>query len=66
MMNLSASSMLDYILENWQFHIKQDLAHTPSIGSNSDKSEVSAQIQMESTKSILKIVKDITSKGCKK
>jgi|TARA_B100001093_G_scaffold25960_1_gene22832 ribonucleoside-diphosphate reductase alpha chain len=55
---LSASSILDYIFRELaiSYQNREDLAHTPSIGSN-DNSNLDDQNQL------LKIVKDITSKG---
>ena len=63
---LSASSMLDYIFRELAISYlnREDLAHTPSIGSNSDKSEgVSSDTDGDEQNQFLKIVKDITSKG---
>ena len=60
--NLSASSILDYIFRELaiSYQNREDLAHTPSIGgtelSNDDDSS-------EGQNQLLKIVKDITSKG---
>ena len=60
---LSASSILDYIFRELaiSYQNREDLAHTPSIGesetSNSDQQNTDGQNQL------LKIVKDITSKG---
>ena len=60
---LSASSILDYIFRELaiSYQNREDLAHTPSIGesevSNSDQQNIDGQNQL------LKIVKDITSKG---
>ena len=60
---LSASSILDYIFRELaiSYQNREDLAHTPSIGnpdnSNSDDHNSEGQNQL------LKIVKDITSKG---
>ncbi len=61
---LSATSMLDYIFRELaiSYQNREDLAHTPSIGSsekNSSMDEDSADDQNQ----FLKIVKDITSKG---
>ena len=55
---LSASSILDYIFRELaiSYQNREDLAHTPSIGAN-DNSNLDDQNQL------LKIVKDITSKG---
>jgi hypothetical protein len=57
---LSATSILDYIFRELAISYlnREDLAHTPSIGS-SDKSEEITEDQDK----FLKIVKDITSKG---
>ena len=57
---LSATSILDYIFRELAISYlnREDLAHTPSIGS-SDKSEETTEDQDK----FLKIVKDITSKG---
>ena len=63
---LSASSMLDYIFRELAISYlnREDLAHTPSIGSNSDKSEgVNSDTDGDEQNQFLKIVKDITSKG---
>ena len=60
---LSASSILDYIFRELaiSYQNREDLAHTPSIGgldsANSDEQNSEHQNQL------LKIVKDITSKG---
>ena len=61
---LSASSILDYIFRELaiSYQNREDLAHTPSIGganenSNLDEPDADGQNQL------LKIVKDITSKG---
>ena len=60
---LSASSILDYIFRELaiSYQNREDLAHTPSIGEsetlNSDQQNTDGQNQL------LKIVKDITSKG---
>ncbi len=60
---LSASSILDYIFRELaiSYQNREDLAHTPSIGSNESSSldEQSSDDQNQ----LLKIVKDITSKG---
>ena len=63
---LSATSILDYIFRELAISYlnREDLAHTPSIGSNSDKSEgVSSDTDGDEQNQFLKIVKDITSKG---
>ena len=63
---LSASSMLDYIFRELAISYlnREDLAHTPSIGSNLNKSEDgSSDTEGDEQNQFLKIVKDITSKG---
>ena len=60
---LSASSILDYIFRELaiSYQNREDLAHTPSIGGNDINS--SEELQSEDQNQLLKIVKDITSKG---
>jgi ribonucleoside-diphosphate reductase alpha chain len=60
---LSASSMLDYIFRELaiSYQNREDLAHTPSIGGNDTTS--SDEQGSEDQNQLLKIVKDITSKG---
>ena len=60
---LSASSMLDYIFRELaiSYQNREDLAHTPSIGDSDDK-KIEEQ-SSEDQNQLLKIVKDITSKG---
>ena len=60
---LSASSILDYIFRELaiSYQNREDLAHTPSIGS-SDNINLDEN-NSESQNQLLKIVKDITSKG---
>ena len=60
---LSASSILDYIFRELaiSYQNREDLAHTPSIGGN-DNNSVDEQ-GSEDQNQLLKIVKDITSKG---
>ena len=60
---LSASSILDYIFRELaiSYQNREDLAHTPSIGGNDSASNDEAQ--SEDQNQLLKIVKDITSKG---
>ena len=60
---LSASSILDYIFRELaiSYQNREDLAHTPSIGGNDANS--SDEPQSEDQNQLLKIVKDITSKG---
>ena len=60
---LSATSILDYIFRELaiSYQNREDLAHTPSIGEN-DASRSDDQ-NSEDQNQLLKIVKDITSKG---
>ncbi len=60
---LSASSILDYIFRELaiSYQNREDLAHTPSIG-GSENSNFDDQ-NTEDQSQLLKIVKDITSKG---
>ncbi len=60
---LSATSILDYIFRELaiSYQNREDLAHTPSIGEN-DASNLDDQ-NSEDQNQLLKIVKDITSKG---
>ena len=60
---LSASSILDYIFRELaiSYQNREDLAHTPSIG-NSEISNIDEQ-NSDDQNQLLKIVKDITSKG---
>ena len=60
---LTASSILDYIFRELaiSYQNREDLAHTPSIGS-SDTSHLDEQ-NSEDQNQLLRIVKDITSKG---
>ena len=62
---LSASSILDYIFRELAISYlnREDLAHTPSIGSNVEKTSESELEVGEEQNQFLKIVKDITSKG---
>ena len=61
---LSATSILDYIFRELAISYlnREDLAHTPSIG-NTEKTIESSDEDTEDQQQILKIVKDITSKG---
>ena len=61
---LSASSILDYIFRELaiSYQNREDLAHTPSIA-GSDKLSNFEEDNTEDQNQILKIVKDITSKG---
>tara|TARA_Y100001970_G_scaffold188568_1_gene229296 strand:- start:1090 stop:1911 length:822 start_codon:yes stop_codon:yes gene_type:complete len=60
---LSASSILDYIFRELaiSYQNREDLAHTPSIG-GSETTNIDEQ-NSEDQNQLLKIVKDITSKG---
>jgi len=60
---LTATSILDYIFRELaiSYQNREDLAHTPSIGGN-DANSVDEQ-GSEDQNQLLKIVKDITSKG---
>ncbi len=60
---LSASSILDYIFRELaiSYQNREDLAHTPSIGG--DDTSISDDKNSEDQNQLLKIVKDITSKG---
>jgi ribonucleoside-diphosphate reductase alpha chain len=60
---LSASSILDYIFRELaiSYQNREDLAHTPSIGGGD--SATNEENQSEDQNQLLKIVKDITSKG---
>ena len=63
---LSATSILDYIFRELAISYlnREDLAHTPSIGGADKNSEIaSGEVENEDQNQILKIVKDITSKG---
>jgi ribonucleoside-diphosphate reductase alpha chain len=60
---LSASSILDYIFRELaiSYQNREDLAHTPSIGGS--ELATNEENQSEDQNQLLKIVKDITSKG---
>ena len=60
---LSASSILDYIFRELaiSYQNREDLAHTPTIGGS--ENSASEDHDLESQNQLLKIVKDITSKG---
>ena len=62
---LSASSMLDYIFRELAISYlnREDLAHTPSIGSNAERSRDIDTDNADEQNQFLKIVRDITSKG---
>ena len=59
---MSASSILDYIFRELAISYlnREDLAHTPSITGNSDMKE---SHDSEDQNQLIKLVKDITSKG---
>ena len=59
---MSASSILDYIFRELAISYlnREDLAHTPSIAGNTDTSE---NQESEDQNQLIKLVKDITSKG---
>ena len=60
---MSASSILDYIFRELaiSYQNREDLAHTPAIGT-SENSNLDLQ-NSDDQNQLLKIVKDITSKG---
>ena len=60
---LSATSILDYIFRELaiSYQNREDLAHTPMIGAN--ETNASDEESSEDQNQLLKIVKDITSKG---
>ncbi len=60
---LSASSILDYIFRELaiSYQNREDLAHTPAIGGNDHINDENQNL--EDQNQLLKIVKDITSKG---
>ena len=60
---MTATSILDYIFRELaiSYQNREDLAHTPSIG-NSEISNIDEQ-NSDDQNQLLKIVKDITSKG---
>ena len=62
---LSASSILDYIFRELaiSYQNREDLAHTPSIGGNGSDVGPNEEQTSEDQNQLLKIVKDITSKG---
>ena len=61
---LSATSILDYIFRELAISYlnREDLAHTPSIG-KSDNTSDTDEDNLEENNQLIKIVKDITSKG---
>ena len=62
---LSASSILDYIFRELAISYlnREDLAHTPSIGRSDKTEEKNASAISDENNELIKIVKDITSKG---
>ena len=62
---LSASSILDYIFRELAISYlnREDLAHTPSIGKSDKIDEKNAGAMNDENNELIKIVKDITSKG---
>ena len=62
---LSASSILDYIFRELaiSYQNREDLAHTPSIGGSGNDVDPNEEQASEDQNQLLKIVKDITSKG---
>ena len=59
---MSASSILDYIFRELaiSYQNREDLAHTPAIGGSGSSSE---EENTEDQNQLLKIIKDVTSKG---
>ena len=62
---LSASSILDYIFRELaiSYSNREDLAHTPSIGSSEKQTDGKSEDINDDQNQLLKIVKDISSKG---
>merc|ERR1739847_194796 len=62
---LSATSILDYIFRELAISYlnREDLAHTPSIGRLDKTDEKNAGAMNDENNELIKIVKDITSKG---
>ena len=62
---LSATSILDYIFRELAISYlnREDLAHTPSIGRTDKMDEKNAGAMNDENNELIKIVKDITSKG---
>ncbi len=62
---LSASSILDYIFRELAISYlnREDLAHTPSIGRSDKMDEKNTVAMSDENNELIKIVKDITSKG---
>ena len=61
---MSATSILDYIFRELAISYlnREDLAHTPSIAKSDNKNE-NENIAFEENNQLIKIVKDMTSKG---
>ena len=62
---LSATSILDYIFRELaiSYSNREDLAHTPTIGSSEKQTNEKTEIMNDDHNQLLKIVKDISSKG---
>tara|TARA_Y100000590_G_scaffold134028_1_gene153324 strand:- start:865 stop:1698 length:834 start_codon:yes stop_codon:yes gene_type:complete len=62
---LSATSILDYIFRELAISYlnREDLAHTPSIGSVEKSEENASEDSLDNQNQFIKLVKDITSKG---
>ena len=62
---LSASSILDYIFRELaiSYSNREDLAHTPTIGSSEKQTNEKSETMNDDHNQLLKIVKDISSKG---
>ena len=62
---LTATSILDYIFRELAISYlnREDLAHTPSIGSTEKQTEENEDVINDDQNQLLKIVKDISSKG---
>ena len=62
---LSATSILDYIFRELAISYlnREDLAHTPSIGSSEKQTNEKSETMNDDHNQLLKIVKDISSKG---
>ena len=61
---MSATSILDYIFRELAISYlnREDLAHTPSIGKSDNTNEYDGSA-LEENNQLIKIVKDMTSKG---
>ena len=62
---LSATSILDYIFRELAISYlnREDLAHTPSIGNMDKNADENSEENIDGENQLLKIVKDISSKG---